>query len=467
MENSKNKEIKMLDWEELLKYMFESSIMPLIIVDKNGVVIKINHAYEQWAGIAASDIEGFHVTEKVENAHIHVVAATGIHELHVLQHCFGKTILSNRLPIYDDKGVLLGAWGNVEFDDYSAIDRLIQKIEKQEKSIRQYENELKTFKVGKYSFDDILGDSSQIQYAKKDSLLIALEEIDVIIRGETGTGKELFAHSIHNASSRRDGPFISINCSALSVNLVEAELFGYESGSFTDADKSGKKGKFELANGGTLFLDEIGDMPISIQPKLLRAIQEREVTRIGGSKVIPLDIRIIAATNRDLETMKNQGMFRDDLYYRMTSFTILIPSLRERKEDILILADYFVKEECKKRGRQVKSFSNDSKNKLFQYDWPGNVRELHNYIRQLIIKADPQEPYYSVDLNSNSSSDVARSQASEPFKKYDDYEENLFRSILKETNYNISKTAGILKIDRNTVYRKMNKYGIKKSDYKK
>ncbi|MEY8369309.1 sigma 54-interacting transcriptional regulator [Anaerovoracaceae bacterium 42-11] len=237
------------------------------------------------------------------------------------------------------------------------------------------------------AFDEIIGSSPQIIKAKEDTENFARSFSNILIQGESGTGKELFAAAIHNASRCAKGPFVAVNCAAIPDNLLESELFGYEEGAFTGAAKGGRAGKFEIANKGTLFLDEIGELPIHLQPKLLRALQERKIQRVGSSRSIDIDIRIIAATNRDLAAMMETGEFREDLYYRLNVIPIRVPALRERKEDILMLAEYFLRmyREMLEKN-EILGFDGESSALLQAYDWPGNVRELQNAVEYAVNK---------------------------------------------------------------------------------
>lgn len=235
-----------------------------------------------------------------------------------------------------------------------------------------------------FSFDYIVGSSSKIREVKAQAEKFAAGNANILIQGESGTGKEIFARAIHTASGKSNGPFIAINCAALPENLIESELFGYEEGAFTGALKGGKLGKFELANGGTLFLDEIGEFPIHLQAKLLRALQERKVQRLGGNKEIDVSVRIIAATNKDLEQMCKNGHFREDLYYRLSVIPLQIPPLRERKSDIEELAAYFLGTYAKAIDKPIFSFDDDVIRVLNGYSWPGNIRELQNVIEYAV-----------------------------------------------------------------------------------
>lgn len=316
----------------------------------------------------------------------------------------------------------------------------------------------------RYTFEDIIGESFEMQRVIEYAKIVANSPSTILIDGESGTGKELLAQSIHNYSVRKNAGFVAVNCGALPEALIESELFGYDSGAFTGASKSGKPGKFELANGGTLFLDEVGEMPLDMQVKLLRAIQEGVITRVGGTKNIPVDVRIIAATNRDLKEEIKEGRFRLDLYYRLSVIPLRLPSLRERKEDIPMLINYFLQSKALKLNKDVPEISPEVYRFLLNYSWPGNVRELENFIEK------------TVNLNGNIVWDVSKEQVKdlpnvgttphreEPRKStltsFDDMEKRMIVEAIKELNGNISQIAKTLGVSRNTLYLKMKKYGI-------
>ncbi|WCK52620.1 sigma 54-interacting transcriptional regulator [Aneurinibacillus sp. Ricciae_BoGa-3] len=236
----------------------------------------------------------------------------------------------------------------------------------------------------RYSFTDIRGNSEGISALKAQAEKVAKSDSTILIRGESGTGKEVLAQAIHGASHRQKGPFVAINCAAIPESLLESELFGYEEGSFTGAKKGGKPGRFEMAHGGTLFLDEIGDMPLFLQAKLLRVLQERRTERVGGSDSIPIDVRVIAATHKDLETMIANQQFREDLYFRLNVIPFSIPPLRERMEDLYELIQYFMKRHGERLGKEPKRISSQALTRLYQYHWPGNIRELENVIEYIV-----------------------------------------------------------------------------------
>ena len=239
-----------------------------------------------------------------------------------------------------------------------------------------------------YTFDDIIGSSRPMIEAKKLAMSFASSPYNILIYGESGVGKELFAQSIHNYSPRRNKPFVAINCANISPELIDSELFGYESGAFTGASKSGQIGKFELANGGTLFLDEVAELPLHFQTKLLRALETRQITKVGGTKNISVDVRIIAATNRSLENMIEEGLFREDLYYRLMVLNITIPPLREHAEDILTCSDFFLKQASCINNLKSKVLDDEAKELMLQYEWPGNIRELRNVMNRVCVLSD-------------------------------------------------------------------------------
>jgi two-component system NtrC family response regulator len=267
------------------------------------------------------------------------------------------------------------------------VDTLIEAI-KREEVVQKVKKSAK--KVSKKTQNDFLGDSVALKKALNIANKAAKTDASILLLGESGVGKEVFASYIHKNSTRNKKPFIAINMAAIPENLIESELFGFEKGAFTDATEA-KAGQFELANGGTLFLDEIGEMPYSVQAKLLRALQEKEVRRLGSSKSIKIDIRVISATNANLSKKIQDGEFREDLYYRLNTIPLNIPPLRERKDEIMQIADAMVEINCKKYGFDLKSFSIEAKNELLQYSWPGNIRELISVVERAVILSETQE----------------------------------------------------------------------------
>ena len=315
----------------------------------------------------------------------------------------------------------------------------------------------------RYVFEDIIGESSSIKRVISNARNIASSPSTILIEGESGTGKEVLAQAIHNASDRRNNSFVAINCGAIPKNLIESELFGYEDGAFTGAKRGGMPGKFELANGGTLFLDEIGEMPLDMQVNLLRVLQEGCVTRIGSSRNIPIDVRIIAATNKELGKEIEKGTFRRDLYYRLSVIPICLPPLRDREDDIMLLFKHFLSVKAEKLRKPIPSISDEIYSNILTYNWPGNIREIENFVENI------------VNLDGNTTFDIENKQAVVPCiakcvnkisdeEQYicslEELEKKAIIASIKKFDGNITKVAKVLGISRNTLYVKMKKYDI-------
>ncbi|BBK78436.1 MULTISPECIES: sigma-54-dependent Fis family transcriptional regulator [Clostridium] len=325
------------------------------------------------------------------------------------------------------------------------------------------------------TFNDIIGESAAIKNVVTNSKIIANSPSTVLIQGESGTGKEVLAQAMHNYSLRRNKKFVAINCGAIPNNIIESELFGYEDGTFTGAKKGGKPGKFEVANGGTIFLDEIGEMPLDMQVNLLRVLQESRVTRLGGSTEIPIDVRVIAATNKNLKEEVNKGNFREDLYYRLCVIPITLPPLRERKDDVQKLMEYFLTIKSFKLNKPIPKINDELYSNLLSYSWPGNIRQLENYIENIVnlegnISFDLWDEEHKKDFNNEN---IYKFNANENNNQLCENENNnlnlnflerktIEKAILKFGN-NMTKTAKALGISRNTLYLKIKKYGIKTS----
>jgi two-component system nitrogen regulation response regulator NtrX len=313
------------------------------------------------------------------------------------------------------------------------------------------------------------GTSPPMAKLKEQIRLVAPTNASVLIAGENGTGKELVARSIHFCSLRRDKPFVEINCAAIPEELIESELFGHEKGAFTGAVAQ-KKGKFDLADGGTIFLDEIGDMPLKTQAKVLRILQERKFERVGGTKTVEVDVRVIAATNKNLEGEIKTGNFREDLFYRLNVVPFTVPPLRDRKEDIPLLIEHFLQLFRRREGREEKHFSPDAVELMKNYDWPGNVRELKNIIERLIIMTPGANinvedlPPYMANVDAGRGAVPPRPgnvlECSTLREAREEFEKEFILQKLEENNWNVSKTAEIIELERSNLYRKMKSYGI-------
>lgn len=342
---------------------------------------------------------------------------------------------------------------------------------KEVKEVRKLANKIMGHKAI-YTFDKIIGEDRNfvriIEYAKK----IADSRSNVLIMGESGTGKELFSQAIHNYSSRRDEPFVALNCGAMPRNLIESELFGYEEGAFTGAKRTGQPGKFEIADGGTIFLDEIGEMPLDMQTRLLRVLEEGTVSRIGSAKEIVVDVRVIAATNKDLNEEVKKGNFRKDLYYRLNVLPIRLLPLRERKTDIPILSRFFMERISMKLNRKSVEINGETMKSLLDYDWPGNVRELENIIELMVntesipdslVKAE-NCTYEKADVNVEIQAETADDSIKDEDMNLECMEKKCILKVLNMYNGNITLCAKALGIGRNTLYRKMEKHGIRCSE---
>lgn len=325
-----------------------------------------------------------------------------------------------------------------------------------------------------YTFDDIIGESDQIKKVINECKAISDNSSTVLLLGESGCGKELLAQSIHNNSSRKDKPFVALNCGAIPLNLIESELFGYEAGSFTGSNKNGTMGKFELANKGTIFLDEIGEMPLEMQVTLLRVLQEGSITKIGGKKQIPVDVRVIAATNKDLKQEVKEKRFRKDLYYRLNVLPINVPPLKERIGDVPILLDHFLKAKSKKLNKEVPKISDNLFKKMISYCWPGNVRELENFVENIV--ALEGNTTYDMDLEEchclshdnlgnpikSSPNDIICNTNNNVITPLVVLEQEEIKKAIRVCNGNMSHAASKLGISRNSLYNKIKRYGIEK-----
>ena len=345
-----------------------------------------------------------------------------------------------------------------------ARDRMIVTIENAllNSSLKKEVAELRDELKDKYTFDNIIGQSGPMQDVFRSLEKVINSTVTVLINGESGTGKELIARAIHyHSNTRANKPFVAVNCSALPESLLESELFGHEKGSFTGA--SGRRiGKFEQANGGTIFLDEIGLMSPATQSKMLRILQEREFERVGGNELIKVDVRIISAANQDLEEEMKKGTFREDLYYRISVFPIKLPALRERKQDIHLLAAYFLNKYAEQEGRKIESISTDALDLLMAYNWPGNVRELENAIeRAVVLSTGPEISAKDLPAAVRSLGEKRIYESDNTLSTWiEKLEEEALKQALLECEGNISKTAKKLGIGRATIYRKAKKYGL-------
>ena len=385
--------------ETKLKAIFYSSDEAISVVDEEGIGIMINPAYTRITGLTENQVIGKPATTDIavgESVHMKVLKTRrAVRGVAMLVGPNKKEVVVNGAPVIVD-GKLKGSVGIIR--DVSELKNLNRELHRAKQMIRTLE--------AKYSFEDIIGSSEVMKIAIEQAKLAAKTPATILLRGESGTGKELFAHAIHNGSDRKFNKFIRVNCASLSETLLESELFGYEDGAFTGAKRGGKKGLFEEADNGSIFLDEIGELSLSTQVKLLRVLQESEITRVGGTQSIPLNVRIIAATNVHLEKAMVDGKFREDLYYRLNQMPIFIPPLRKRKADLKLLCIRLIEKINQEYGRNVEGVTKKALSRLEKYDWLGNIRELDNMIRRAIIFMNYNETIIDAEHLVDSSSEV-------------------------------------------------------------
>lgn len=450
----------------LILWTIINSIQDAIsVVDENGIGILFNKAYCQLTGLKETDVLNKPASVDIaEGESVHMkVLQTGqpIKGVPMKVGPYKRNVLVSCAPLFIH-GKLRGSVGIIH--DVSEIRALMDELQRAKLKVRQLES--------KYSFEDIIGESDALMQAINQAKVAAVTPASVLLRGECGTGKELFAHAIHTASPRRENQFIRVNCSALPESLLESELFGYTEGAFTGARRHGKKGIFEEASGGTIFLDEIGSMDISLQAKILRVLQEGEIVRIGEAKPIPVDVRIIAATNADLETLITAGKFRKDLYYRLNVFPIFIPPLSQRKEDIPLLAQYYLNRMGQDYNRVGASLSPEAGAMLKEYDWPGNVRELKNVIARALINLKRDEAlvmthHLAFTLGNGpklagAGETQACSYSGESLAELQSrWEKGILLDALRASGGNKTEAAKRLKVSIRNLYNKLEKYGIK------
>lgn len=446
---------------EVVKTIFQTLPIPMIIIDKHENIIFLNDAYTSYLHVKEENFVGRHVREFISNSRLPMVMHTkkplfGVYHKYVDAHSRDLEAVCNLIPVIEN-GEAVACFGIVVFQNMYDLFSLTLQNKQLQHDLEQYKNELQSLKGAKYNIDNILGESVPIKDMKSMIYKLSESPSTVLITGESGSGKELVAHSIHQNSQRSGRPLICVNCAAIPENLLESELFGYTGGSFTGAKRSGSMGKFEAANHGTLFLDEIGELPLFVQAKLLRVLQEKEVTRVGGNASIPVDVRVIAATNRNLEEMVRNGEFREDLYYRLNILNVHVPPLRERKEDIPLLIEHFMSKLSHNQGSS-KKLSRAAEKVFLNYDWPGNIRELSNIIERVYYMSDSD----TIELHDIPSQIIqshvnVSAQKSAASGSLDDMlsclERDIVLSTLEKTNHNVTQTAAQLQIPRSRLYR--------------
>jgi len=449
--------------EELLYFL--EQVQGLMIIDREGKLVYMNQQCADYIEVDLQSSIGKHVLEVFPHTKMMDILLENKPITTEFYEVGDRISWSTRLPLMKD-GELIGALEYDLFQEAGGMDIFVKQYSKMNEEIKSLQEEVAHLRNTKYTIGNIIGESGEMNKLRDQVRHASKTNTTVIIQGETGTGKELAAHSIHHLSKRSRHDFIKVNAASLPESLIESELFGYEGGAFTGANKDGKKGKFELANGGTIFIDEIGQMPLHLQPRLLRVLQEREVERIGGGRSIPIDVRIIAATNTDLKEMVDKGKFREDLYYRLNVMEIKMVPLREIKSDIPVISYELVNKFNKSMGTGVKAIDEKVMKKLKTHHWPGNMRELHNCIETAMNYAEGDtlmaEHFRFSPLDITSLMPIGifavKDNPIEEVKKK--AEISIITQALEECNGNKTKAAELLKISRTLLHQKLVRLGV-------
>jgi len=453
------------------------TIYSFVIVDSCGQIVYLSDSYAKLLGTTKGSASGKPVEDVIPGTRLRAIMKTGKPEIGAIMKLYDHTqgceisVVCNRIPIKEN-GNVIGALGMTIIDNLLEVSKLHKEVEQIKLQNQQYLEKLNAIEKSMNPFERVIGQSEAIRAIKKTISDYADSNLAVLISGETGVGKEVFAKAIHQVSNRAFNNYVKINCSAIPSALLESELFGYAEGAFTGALKGGKIGKFELADKGTLLLDEIGEMPMDLQVKLLRVIQEKEFEKVGGVKTIPFTARLICCTNQNIEAMIAKGRFRQDLYYRINAIEITIPPLRQRPEDIEPLCRHFLQRINRENGLSIQGFDNKVLDLFHSHNWPGNVRELEHIIARAAVICrkniiTTEELGFFVDKQKSPYIQATTGSAHE--KSTDDYslrkqtqsaEKELILQALRQTGGNKTKAASLLNIDRSRLYSKLKKYNI-------
>nr|WP_242616787.1 sigma 54-interacting transcriptional regulator [Rivibacter subsaxonicus] len=447
--------------------LFDQSSQGMLLVDRNARVVWISDGYRRLLPLLGfereEDFVGHPVAEVIPNTAMHQVLETGKPILVDLISNKSGTFLVTRLPLRDESGAVIGALGVVLLDAPDAthpgsMQPLLAKFSRLQRELDDARAELAAHRRPKYTIASFIGGSGPALEVKRQARRVASTDATVLLLGETGTGKELMAHAIHAASARARAAFVGVNIAAVPETLLEAEFFGVAPGAYTGADRKGRDGKFKLADGGTLFLDEIGDMSLALQAKLLRVLQERELEPLGSNRVISVDVRVIAATSRDLGAMVREGRFREDLYYRLAVVPIRLPALRERLADIEALAEALLEDISRRSGLTARSLAPDALEWLARQAWPGNIRELRNALEQAALMSDDlvlTAGHFSAAAQTPAPVATAPAPAAPLPERRAAMERAAIEAALRSTGGNRVAAAKLLQISRATLYEKL------------
>jgi transcriptional regulator with PAS, ATPase and Fis domain len=441
--------------------LFSSMAQGMLLVDRDARVVWINEGYRRFLPAlgfdSTEDFVGRSVEEVIPNTLMRHVVETGKPILVDLLSNRAGTFVVSRIPLRDERGEVIGALGMVLFDHpETTLQPLIAKFARLQRDLDEARRELAGQRRTKYTFASFIGSSPAALEVKRQARRAAQAEGNVLLLGETGTGKELIAHAVHAASARADKPFVGVNLAAVPETLLEAEFFGVAPGAYTGADRKGRDGKFKLADGGTLFLDEAGDMPAALQGKLLRALQEQEIEPLGSNRVIKVDVRVIAATSRDLKALVAEGRFREDLFYRLSVLPVRLPALRERPGDIEAIAESLLESIAARSGMPQRELTAPALEVLASYPWPGNVRELRNVLEQAAMLTDHArlgaEDFKGILVPAP----AGKRPAQRPLPQLvAELERRSIESALAATRGNKVSAARLLGISRATLYEKL------------
>jgi PAS domain S-box-containing protein len=440
----------------------------MTVVDAAGRVAYLSPVHERFFGLEPGSAIGRPVTDVIENTRLPQVLRTGRAEIGEIQRMRGMDRVVSRVPIRRD-GMVVGAIGRVMFKGPEQVEALSRRVNVLEREVAFYRREADALRGRGGAAAAIVGESAAMQRLRARIAKVAPLDVAVLILGESGTGKELVARALHREGPRRAGPLVAVNAAALPASLVESELFGYAPGAFTGAERRGRKGRFEQADGGTVFLDEIGDMPLDVQAKLLRVLQERVVEPVGGDRAVPVDFRLVAATNRDLKAMVDAGRFRLDLYYRIATVSLEVPRLADRPGDIPLLMRHFLAELAELHGREPPQVSPEAEAMLMARVWPGNVRQLRHALERALIFSEAGVLTPS-DFDAAEAAGPAGVPSYNPAERLpaerlpeatSRMEEELIRRALEKARGNKKRAAADLGISRSHLYRKLDAMGMR------
>lgn len=455
--------MKIDELNQMIKEAFHHINEAICICNSKGEVIYWNKSAEKLYGINEKNILGTYVCDSFPNALMKRVFKEKVAIKNIVHEPVkGKSVVLSVVPIFNADKHMIAV---VSTDrDITEVVNLSDELQREKEKSQYYESEYRKHLANNHSFSNIIGKSKKIIEAITLSQRVAASSASVLITGESGTGKEVFARAIHDASARK-GRLVAVNCSAIPEQLLESELFGYEGGAFTGAIKGGKVGKIELANNGTLFLDEIGDMPMSMQSKLLRVLQDGVISRLGSEKTVKTNFRVIGATNKNLRELIEKNEFRKDLFYRLSVVHIELPPLRDRKEDILELSKYFIKEISENEGIDINKIDESIYDILQDYHWEGNIRELRNVIQRIVVLSDEgyvckeDIPQYILE-NCNANYNEFKHNTYDLDEAIKNLEINMLRDAMKISKGNKAEAAKLLNINRSTLYYKLRHYNI-------